>query len=208
MSSARPRRIRYADVAATLALALAVSTGGAYAAGQIGSGDIAKNAVKSKHIAKGAVKAADLKNNAVTGAKVKDGSLNGADLADGGVGGADLATRVPGVALAGVTVDSNGSVVRSFNRLGAKATGTRPATGQYQVTIPGASFNGFQSALASVNGSTGAYCYINNGTGSTLNVNCRDFDGVATNTTINLVLFSDAAGTAAPRSHKTADGTR
>lgn len=43
-------RLSYANVIATIALIVAVGTGGAWAASQIGSKDIKKNAVKSKHI--------------------------------------------------------------------------------------------------------------------------------------------------------------
>ncbi len=58
------RAPNYAEVASTLALTLALSTGGAYAAGLITSGDIAKNAVTTKHIKNGTVKERDL-NTAV-----------------------------------------------------------------------------------------------------------------------------------------------
>jgi hypothetical protein len=55
-------RIRgnHGTVVAYLALFAALATGGAYAAGEIGSNDIAKNAVKSKHIKKGQVKESDV----------------------------------------------------------------------------------------------------------------------------------------------------
>jgi hypothetical protein len=42
--------LSYANVIATLALIVAVTTGGAYAASKIGAGDIAKDAVRTKHI--------------------------------------------------------------------------------------------------------------------------------------------------------------
>ncbi len=59
------KRPNHVTVVAYLALFAALATGGAYAAGKIGSGDIAKNAVKSKHIGKGQVKAADIRTGAV-----------------------------------------------------------------------------------------------------------------------------------------------
>jgi hypothetical protein len=55
------RRLTYANVVATLALFLALSTGGAYAAGKL---------IKGKRIAR----------NAITSPKVRDGSLKAADL--------------------------------------------------------------------------------------------------------------------------------
>ena len=50
-------RLTYANVVSTLALFLALSGGAVYAAGKIGSDDIAANAIKSKQIAPGAVSA-------------------------------------------------------------------------------------------------------------------------------------------------------
>jgi hypothetical protein len=54
----------HTTVVAYLALFAALATGGAYAAGQIGSGDIAKNAVRSKHIKAKQVKGADVAQGA------------------------------------------------------------------------------------------------------------------------------------------------
>jgi hypothetical protein len=68
--------LSYANVAATIALVLAIGGGTVYAATHLG-----KNSVKSKNIAKGAVKGSDLAKNAVTGSKVKDGSIEAGDLA-------------------------------------------------------------------------------------------------------------------------------
>jgi hypothetical protein len=78
----RPR-LSYANVAATIALVLALGGGTVYAASHLG-----KNSVKSKNIAKGAVKGADLAKNAVTSPKVKDGSIEAGDLAT------DLLTKI------------------------------------------------------------------------------------------------------------------
>lgn len=81
------KRLTYANVAATLALFLAVAGGTVYAASELG-----RNDVKSKNIAKGAVKASDLAKNAVIGAKVRDETLTGEDLKDGTIGSGDIAT--------------------------------------------------------------------------------------------------------------------
>jgi hypothetical protein len=63
-------RITYANVASTVALALVVGGGTAYAAGLVGTEDIKKGAVTSPKIAK----------NAVTSKKVKNGTIKPADL--------------------------------------------------------------------------------------------------------------------------------
>ena len=73
----RPR-LTYANVAATIALFLAVGGGTVYAAFGLG-----KNDVHSKNLAPRAVKASDLAKNAVTSPKIKDGSVQAADIAAG-----------------------------------------------------------------------------------------------------------------------------
>lgn len=65
----RPR-LSYANVTATLALVIATSTGGAYAAVTIGSADIRDDAVKSRHINDGNVRKVDLKDGAVAQQKL------------------------------------------------------------------------------------------------------------------------------------------
>ena len=64
----RQIRISYANVTSTLALVVALSTGGAYAASQL-----PKNSVGAKQI----------KSDAISGAKVRDGSLLAADFKAG-----------------------------------------------------------------------------------------------------------------------------
>lgn len=54
------RTPRYADVAATLALVLALGTGGAYAAGKITGKQIAKNTITSSNIKNGTIQKVDL----------------------------------------------------------------------------------------------------------------------------------------------------
>lgn len=78
------------NLVAYLALFVALGTGTAYAANQITSQDIARNAVKAKHIKDGQVRGAELAANAVNAAKVADGSLGGGDVADNGLTGADI----------------------------------------------------------------------------------------------------------------------
>lgn len=86
----RKRRLRYSDVAATLALV--VSLGGvSYAAVTL-----PKNSVGSPQIKAGAVKRADIKANAVTSDKVKDGSLTGFDVDESTLGGVPNANALGG----------------------------------------------------------------------------------------------------------------
>ena len=76
-------RLSYANVMATLAFFLALGSGAVYAAGRIGSHDIARNAITSKQIRNGAVKGKKLARAAVTSTQVRDGSLRGDDFAPG-----------------------------------------------------------------------------------------------------------------------------
>ena len=75
--SRRPR-LTYANVAATLALVIAVGGGTVFAAVQL-----SKNNVRSRHIAPKAVKKSDIAPNAVTGRKIKNRSVFPGDLAVG-----------------------------------------------------------------------------------------------------------------------------
>jgi hypothetical protein len=59
MASIRPR-LTYADVASTQALILVIGTGGAHAAGTIGSADIFNGSIKSVDLKNDAVKSADM----------------------------------------------------------------------------------------------------------------------------------------------------
>jgi hypothetical protein len=64
------RRIRFADVAAGLALVIAVATGGAYAASTLG-----KNTVSSKQVKNQSLKGKDVKNDSLAGADINESSL-------------------------------------------------------------------------------------------------------------------------------------
>jgi hypothetical protein len=76
-------RLTYANVAATLALVLALS-GTAYAA------SLGKDTVTSKQIKNNSVKTKDIKDGTLTGADVGDGGLSGADVAADSLGGAQV----------------------------------------------------------------------------------------------------------------------
>ncbi len=73
----RPK-LTYANVAATIALVLAVGGGTVYAAIHLG-----KNDVRSRNLAPGAVKNSDIGKNAVTSPKIKNGTVGAADIAAG-----------------------------------------------------------------------------------------------------------------------------
>jgi hypothetical protein len=70
----RPR-LSYANVAATIALVLAIGGGTVYAAAQLG-----KNDVRSRNIARGAVKKSDIHKNAVTSPKIRKRTIRASDL--------------------------------------------------------------------------------------------------------------------------------
>ncbi len=91
-------KLSYANVAATIALVLAVA--GIPSAAAITAGKVKKNSITSKQIKPGAIRASDLAGGAVTAAKIADGNVTAPKLA-----GTHLATDEdqspgPGQALA------------------------------------------------------------------------------------------------------------
>ena len=82
----------HTTVIAYLALFAALTTGGAYAANQIGSSDIKKNAVKSKHIAKKAVKSSDLAKKAIKTKHIGNKQVKAKNLAADAIGARASAT--------------------------------------------------------------------------------------------------------------------
>src|SRR5262245_47757186 len=85
-SAEKPRRLTYANVAATLALVLALGAGTAYAAPLIGPNQIADNAVRARHI----------KSNQVLSRHIGTGQVTSSDIANGSVAVADLAAGARG----------------------------------------------------------------------------------------------------------------
>lgn len=96
----KPRFPSHPTLVAYLALTVALGTGGAYAAAQIGARDIKPDAVHSRHIKDGNVRTPDLHFGAVKSAKVADDTLTGADVDESTLGivpdAAALAGRDPG----------------------------------------------------------------------------------------------------------------
>src|SRR4029079_4729531 len=77
----RPRsRLTYANVASSLALFLAVATGGAYAANTVGSADIIDESLLSQDIKNGEVKNADLAVVSIASTRLANGSIQNGDL--------------------------------------------------------------------------------------------------------------------------------
>jgi hypothetical protein len=84
-------RLTFSNVASGLALFIALSTGGAYAANTIGSSDVIDNSLLSQDIKDGNVKGVDLANGSVSSGRIIDGSVANADLAADSVTSADVA---------------------------------------------------------------------------------------------------------------------
>jgi hypothetical protein len=83
-------KLTYANVVASLALFIALGTGGAYAANTIRSGDIVDGEVKTPDIANGAVNRDRLASNSVIKSKLNNSSVDGSKVGDDSLGGADI----------------------------------------------------------------------------------------------------------------------
>ena len=74
--------LSYSNVAATIALVVALGTGGAYAAGEIGSGDIDNDSIRSKDLRdRKAVKTEDVKRDGLTGKAIRERTLDAGEFA-------------------------------------------------------------------------------------------------------------------------------
>ena len=75
------QHLSYANVVATLALAVALGGTGAYAAGVIGSGDIENNSIRSKDLKnRKAVKAVDVRRDGLTGKEIRERTFDAAEF--------------------------------------------------------------------------------------------------------------------------------
>ena len=135
------KRVHSATGTVALVIALialiASAAGVGYAAGQIGTKDIANNAITAKKIKKNAVTTKKIKNNAVQGAKIKNGSLTAAELVpnespkpvaflNGGEGDCvwqSASAVLPGLATASVRKDRFGQVHLSGLVAGSNGAG-------------------------------------------------------------------------------------
>src|SRR6476619_8454098 len=84
------RIVTYANVASTLPLVVALS-GGAYAAGLVGTSQLKNGAVTAPKIAARAVTSTKLGSGAVVGGKIKTGAVTPGKLAPGAVGSTAIA---------------------------------------------------------------------------------------------------------------------
>ena len=94
LATIRPR-LTFANVCSFLALAIAISTGGAYAAntvfstdivdGEVKTQDLAADSVTSPKILDGGVKVTDINDGAVTNGKLGDGAVTSSKIGDGAV---------------------------------------------------------------------------------------------------------------------------
>jgi hypothetical protein len=100
-------------VVAYLALFVALSTGGAYAANTIGSSDVIDESLISQDFKNGEVRGPDIANGAVTRDKIGGSAVTTAKVSDGSLGAQDLgpdsvgASEVVNDSLAGTDVDES-----------------------------------------------------------------------------------------------------
>jgi hypothetical protein len=111
------RGLTFANVCSSIALFVALGTGGAYAANTIGSDDIIDESIQSVDIKNGEVKGPDLLASSVNSNKIANGTVANVDLAPGAVDStsvldesltsADLATNSVGpTEIADSSIDS------------------------------------------------------------------------------------------------------
>jgi hypothetical protein len=154
------KRLNYANVTATLALVVAVGTGGAWAADQINGSRLVDGSVRGKKlrdgnvggrkITDGTVRNKDMVNDTLRGAKIKESTL-------GKVPDAGDADTIDGVGLAGL-VKGNGR--RLVGRTtGAAGSGTDPNRIRTFQTPVGEFFLGCGAANADTR-------YVNNAAGT------------------------------------------
>jgi hypothetical protein len=132
LAKLRPRSAY--DVMAALALFVAISTGGAYAANTVFSTDIVDGEVKTADLANAGVTNGKLAPNAVTTGKVADNNITATDIANtgnlgpaeiGGLGSADIADN----SLTGADINENSlatvtsSVLGGLGRAGLRQNG-------------------------------------------------------------------------------------
>jgi len=84
-------RMTYANVVSTIALALAVGGGTAYAATKIGTSNIRYHAVTGSKLSNNAVTASKVKNNALSSSDIRDNSIRGVDIRTGTLEASDFA---------------------------------------------------------------------------------------------------------------------
>jgi hypothetical protein len=109
------RHLTYANVAASLALFLALG-GGAYAI------TVPRNTIGTNQIKTGGVKNADIARNAVTALKVKNNVLTGSDILESRLGKVPSATAADSATAAGTATTA--TTATNATQLGGKAAGS------------------------------------------------------------------------------------
>jgi hypothetical protein len=130
------RIVTYANVASTLALVVALS-GGAYAAGLVGTSQLKNRAVTAPKIATRAVTAKKIGAGAVVGGKLHGGAVTAGKIAPGAVGPSDLSQAVHdeiAAPHAGFTQVADDAIQQVGPSSVAIATITFPKAGTYLVT--------------------------------------------------------------------------
>ena len=119
------RIVTYPNVASTLALLVALS-GGAYAAGLVGTSDLKDGAVTTSKLHGSAVTAKKIQDGAVHAGKLATGSVGGRQLINGSVGSEEIAPGAIGPdALAPGAVD-NGALAPEVTDTLASLADNRP----------------------------------------------------------------------------------
>ena len=135
-------RLSYANVTATLALMVALATGGAYAQSKIGASEIQNRAITAKKVKKGAIRNAHVRRDALTGKRIREGTLNAFQFS--ALNGAEALTCDPtdetfiDCATTTLQLASPGRTLVVATG-GAFSEGVDPAQGNCQVRINGES---------------------------------------------------------------------
>lgn len=132
-------KLSYANVAATLALFLALGGGLAVAAGKIGSKQIKPDAVKAKHVKDGQIKSAEIGDGQVGSAEIGDLQVTAAKT-----GAGVLDQCAPGAVAGYVEVSASASFPAAFTGAGVRgfacngaALVRREDEGSYVVCLTG-----------------------------------------------------------------------
>ena len=169
------QKFSYANVTATIALFIALSGAAAYAAGKIGSTDIAKDAIKAKHVKDGEIGTAEVRDGALLSDDFASGQLpqgeQGPRGAEGpqGVQGEQGEQGLDGTARAYATRGgcNGGTGVCSIVASKGVTEIQRVSIGRYCVTAPGISSDS-TTAVAGIDASLTSAGPVGNATAATV----------------------------------------
>ena len=197
-------RLTYANIVASLALFLALGTGGAYAANEWTGANIKNGTLTGQDIKNGSLKTIDVKDENLTGTDIKNGTVAGLDLANGGVGTgqvadgsltgddvADFSLSNEDVGVLFAQVNANGTVANSSGAV----TAIRLGIGVYEVDfgrdITNAAFVATQGE-AGIGGASGAIMGVTDRSGNAeaVFVTTRDANGAFVDTAFQLLVVN------------------